>query len=125
MRLWPFSRRPSGREALEPAGRDVLTHHFDAIGGKRWEGSTNFGNVGTETLAAALPMQGRAALLRRRPSSALSAVNALVGGTRRAGHPCAPAAELGDLRRLDRVADADGRTDYGRCRTAGRARHDR
>ena len=113
MRLWPFSRRPSGREALEPAARDaVLTRRFDAIGGRRWAGSAHFGNVGTETLAAGLPVQAKARHFTANNPWASAAVNALVAGLvgpgiRAAGSP--EATVIFDT--WARVADADGRAD--------------
>jgi lambda family phage portal protein len=93
-------------------GRDVLTRRFDAIGGRRWEGSAHFGNIGTETLAAGLPVQAKARYFCNNNPWAAAAVNALVAGLvgpgiRAAGSPEATAA----FDAWARVADADGRTD--------------
>jgi lambda family phage portal protein len=94
------------------AGRDVLTRRFDAIGGRRWEGSAHFGNTGTETLAAGQPVQAKARYFVANNPWAAAAVNALVAGLvgpgiRAAGSPAATAA----FDAWSRVADADGRTD--------------
>ena len=110
MGLLDFFRR-SPAPAPVP-GRDVLTRRFDAIGGRRWEGSAHFGNIGTETLAAGLPVQAKARYFVTNNPWASAAVNALVAGLvgpgiRAAGSPEATAA----FDAWARVADADGRTD--------------
>ena len=110
MGLLDFFRR-SPAPAPAP-GRDVLTRRFDAIGGRRWEGSAHFGNIGTETLAAGLPVQAKARYFVANNPWAAAAVNALVAGLvgpgiRAAGSPEATAA----FDAWARVADADGRTD--------------